>query len=135
MSTRDQLCTEEDIRQMVNRFYDQVRNDAKLGPVFNTHIHDWDTHLERMVQFWSSMLRGTGTYQGTPMPKHVALPGLTGELFGHWLNLFQATLNTLPNQAMAAKARQLSERIARSLWFGYQLHHTPNAPLREVHRG
>ena len=69
MLTRDQLCTENDIHHMVHSFYDKVRQDEQLGPVFNAHIQDWDTHLGRMVQFWSSMVRGTGTYEGTPMPK------------------------------------------------------------------
>ncbi|MFA7623824.1 MAG: preprotein translocase subunit TatC, partial [Pusillimonas sp.] len=45
------------------------------------------------------------------------------------------TLATLPNQAMAEKAGEFSQRIARSLWYGYQLHHKPDAPLREVNRG
>ena len=132
MLARDQLCTEDDIRHMVHTFYDKVRQDDQLGPVFNAHIHDWDTHLGRMVQFWSSMVRGTGTYEGTPMPKHIALPGLTADLFGHWLELFHETLATLPNRTLAEKAEEFSKRIARSLWYGYQLHHTPNAPLREV---
>ena len=135
MSTRDQLCSEEDIQDMVHQFYDKIRQDGVLGPIFNAHIHDWDTHLGRMVQFWSSMLRGTGTYEGTPMPKHIALPDLNAELFGHWLNLFHDTLATLPNRAMAEKAGEFSQRIARSLWYGYQLHHKPDAPLREVNRG
>jgi hemoglobin len=88
-----------------------------------------------MVQFWSSMLRGTGTYEGTPMPKHIALPGLSAELFGHWLTLFHATLAELPNRPMAEKAEEFARRIARSLWYGYQLHHKPDAPLREVASG
>lgn len=134
MSTRDTLCTEDEIRQMVHLFYDRIRQDDQLGPVFNHHIHDWDNHLQRMVDFWSSMLRGTGTYEGTPMPKHIALPGLTAQLFGHWLDLFHSTLATLPNRAMAEKAETFAERIARSLWYGYQLHNAPNAPLREVAR-
>ena len=132
MLTRDQLCTENDIHYMVHSFYDKVRQDDQLGPVFNAHIQNWDTHLGRMVQFWSSMVRGTGTYEGTPMPKHIALPGLTADLFGHWLELFHETLATLPNRALAEKAEEFSKRIARSLWYGYQIHHTPNAPLREV---
>ena len=132
MSTRDQRCTEAEIEQMVHLFYGKVRQDEQLGPVFNAHVHDWDAHLGRMVQFWSSLLRGTGTYEGTPMPKHIALPGLSANLFKHWLDLFHDTLSELPNRAMAEKAEEFSKRIAQSLWYGYQLHHTPNAPLREI---
>jgi hemoglobin len=135
MSQRDQLGTEDDVRQFVYQFYDRVRDDPQLGPIFNAHVHDWDTHLNRMVQFWSSLMLGAGTYNGTPMPKHVALPGLSAELFGHWLDLFHETLAAQPNQQLAQQAEAFAQRIARSLWYGYQLHNQPNAPLTEVQHG
>src|SRR3546814_17442328 len=75
------LCSEEEITTLVHGFYDRVRADGQLGPIFNTHVQDWDTHLAKMVQFWSSLLRGTGSYHGTPMPIHAALPGLNAGLF------------------------------------------------------
>src|SRR5690606_5017273 len=133
MANRDEICTEEEIATLVYRFYDRVRDDATLGPIFNTHVHDWDTHLEKMVRFWSSLMRGTATYNGTPMPKHIALPGLKAELFQHWLALFHDTTQTLPNRAFAEKAEDFAQRIARSLWYGYQLHNDPNQPLKEVY--
>lgn len=135
MTQRDTLCTEEDIVTLVHRFYDRIRQDDILGPVFAAHIHDWDTHLSRMVSFWSSLLRGTGTYDGTPMPKHIALPDLSADLFRHWLALFDETMRTLPNQALAARAQEMAERIARSLWLGYQMHNQPNRQMTELHHG
>lgn len=135
MTQRNNLGTIDEIHEFVHLFYDRVREDEKLGPIFNEHVHDWDTHLDKMVRFWSSMLLGTGTYQGTPMPKHVALPNLSGELFGHWLALFHETMKTLDNQALAAKAELFAQRIARSLWYGYQLNHDPDQPLTEIKNG
>ena len=49
------LCTEEEIRTLVHDFYDDVRQDALLGPIFNSRIHDWDAHLAKLVDFWSSI--------------------------------------------------------------------------------
>ena len=66
---------------MVHDFYDKVRGDEVLGPIFNRHVADWGTHLPTMVNFWSSALRGTARFRGAPMPKHAALPGLSVELF------------------------------------------------------
>lgn len=114
------LCTEEEIVQLVYGFYDNVRRDEVLGPIFQRHIKDWDTHLPTMVDFWSSALRGTARFRGSPMPKHAALPDLSIELFQRWLKLFQETTATLPNAALADKANELSKRIAQSLWYGYQ---------------
>ena len=119
------LCTEADIARLVHTFYAAVRDDDTLGPIFDAHIEDWDHHLARMVDFWSSVLLRTGRYAGTPMPKHIALPGLSGELFRHWLQLFHQTTATLGNPRMAQLADEAAERIASSLWFGYQMSRNP----------
>ena len=133
--SRSDLCTEQEITTLVHGFYDRVRADAVLGPIFNEHITDWDTHLTIMVRFWSSLLLGSGTYSGTPMPKHVALPNLTADMFRHWLALFEQTTSQLPNRAMADKALEFAQRIARSLWFGYQMSNTPNRLPTELNHG
>ena len=123
---RSELCTEEEITALVYGFYDRVRADTMLGPVFNSHIHDWDKHLKIMVRFWSSLLLGSGSYSGTPMPKHVALPGLNANMFRQWLALFHDTTQALPNRDFAARAEEYAQRIARSLWFGYQMNNEPD---------
>ena len=68
------LCTEAEVAQLVHSFYACVRQDEVLGPIFERHIHDWDHHLAKLVDFWSSILRRTGRFSGAPMPKHAALP-------------------------------------------------------------
>jgi hemoglobin len=129
MSTTE-LCTEEEIATLVHGFYGRIRTDALLGPVFNTHVVNWDIHLAKMVQFWSSLLRGTGSYRGTPMPVHVALPGLHAGMFQQWLALFHETTRQFPNRPFAERAEEFAQRVARSLWYGYQLTHQPDrAPL------
>ncbi|MBI3531281.1 MAG: group III truncated hemoglobin [Burkholderiales bacterium] len=121
-----QLCSEEEIAELVNRFYARVRRDEQLGPIFQAHVHDWDAHLVKLTDFWSSALRGTRRFRGTPMPVHAALPGLTAGLFRHWLQLFEATAAELPNQALRKRVTELADRIAQSLWYGYQIaHQTP----------
>ncbi|MHB1198979.1 MAG: group III truncated hemoglobin [Polaromonas sp.] len=69
------LCTEEEVSQLVHTFYDNVRNDAVLGPIFERNVKDWSAHLPKMVDFWSLALRGTARFHGTPMPKH-AVPNV-----------------------------------------------------------
>jgi len=126
MPTPD-LCTEDEIVLLVHSFYGRVRADEALGPIFDAHVQNWDTHLAKMVDFWSSSLRGTARFRGTPMPKHVALPGLSSELFGRWLTLFGQTTATLRNVPMRQRAEDLARRIAESLWYGYQLSHGSDA--------
>ena len=124
MPTPD-LCTEEEVSQLVHSFYGTVRGDPRLGPIFDAHVRDWDAHLARMVDFWSGALRGTARFRGTPMPKHIALPGLSADLFRQWLALFRETTRKLPNLALGERANALAERIAESLWYGYQLSRQP----------
>lgn len=125
MPTAD-LCTEQEVSELVHTFYGAIRRDAVLGPIFQRHVADWDAHLPKMVDFWSSALRGTARFRGSPMPKHVALPGLSRELFQRWLVLFRQTTGQLGNEAMAARASELAGRIAESLWYGYQMSRSPD---------
>ena len=116
------LCTEEDIARLVHAFYAKVRQDEALGPIFNAHVDDWPHHLAKLVDFWSALLRGTGRFDGAPMPKHVALPDLSAALFERWVALFRETAAEQDNQAMAREASELAGRIAQRLWAGYQFH-------------
>ena len=116
-----ELCTEDEVARLVHAFYARVRQDDQLGPIFNAHVANWEHHLAKLVDFWSSILRRTGRFTGAPMPKHAVLPGLTAELFQRWLNLFRETAATQSNRAMATQACLMAERIAQSLWMGYQI--------------
>lgn len=102
-----------------------MRDDERLGPIFDAHVQNSDHHLGKMVDFWSSTLRGTARYRGTPMPKHVALPGLESALFERWLGLFRETTESIDNPAMRERANLLAGRIAQSLWYGYQMYRDP----------
>ena len=80
----------------------------------------------KMVDFWSSLLRRTGRFEGAPMPKHIALPDLDADLFKRWLSLFAESLTEHPNQVMAAQANEMAARIAQRLWLGYQMGNFPD---------
>ena len=69
------LCTGEEVSQLVHTFYENVRNGAVLGPIFERHVKDWSAHLPKMVDFWSAAHCGTARFHGAPMPKHAVLPG------------------------------------------------------------
>ncbi len=126
------ICTEAEIRDLVHTFYAKARADAALGPVFEAQVHDWDEHLATLSDFWSTVLLGTRRFTGMPMPKHAAMPHLSAELFERWLVLWGETLAALPNRALADAAGEMAKRMARSLWYGYQLSRDPNQPLTEL---
>lgn len=106
--------TEGLLRALVHGFYDKVRADAVLGPIFAARIRDWGPHLARMVDFWSSVALMTGRYHGAPVPAHAGLP-VEWAHFERWLALFRETANEICPPAGAAHVIDRAERIARSL--------------------
>jgi len=98
------LVTRLDIELLVNSFYEKVKVDELLAPVF-AHV-DWPAHLPVMYNFWSSMLLGDQSYQGNPFQKHVGL-SIKVEHFQQWLLLFHATIdeNFIGDSALDAKNR------------------------------
>lgn len=61
------------IEHLVRAFYERVRSDTMLGPVFAVRIVDWEPHLRRMFAFWSSVALLSSTH-GRPMQAHAPLP-------------------------------------------------------------
>lgn len=102
------------IERLVRAFYDRVRADALIGPVFAARIADWEPHLQQMFAFWSSVALSTGRYQGAPMRKHLFLP-IDSRHFDRWLALFEATAAEIcpPRAAehFIVRARRIAENF------------------------
>ena len=107
------------LRRLVHAFYDRVRADPLLAPVFAARITDWEPHLERMVAFWSSVALMSGRYHGRPVPAHTPLP-VGAAHFERWLALFRETARELCPPAGAAHVIARAERIAQSLHMAVQ---------------
>lgn len=59
------IKTKEDVKLMVDSFYDKVNADEILSPIFNDFSKvNWDKHLPKMYDFWSSVLFAEGNYKG-----------------------------------------------------------------------
>lgn len=105
------------IKTLVHRFYDAVRADEVLGPVFAARITDWEPHLARMCDFWSSVALMSGRYHGQPMQKHIGLP-IHADHFDRWLSLFEAAAQEVCPPAAVAHFMERARRIAESLELG-----------------
>lgn len=116
------MTPELPIRELVGRFYGRVRQDPLLAPVFAATLGEtdaaWAAHLDRLADFWSSVMQGSGRYHGDPFSAHLRLPDLTPVMFDRWLDLFQATCRELLRPEEAAAFGNRAERIARSLRMG-----------------
>ena len=104
--------TEAMIGDLVTKFYGRVRDDALLGPVFAV-VKNWDEHLSKLHDFWSSVVLTTGRYHGQPMRAHLPLT-LIGDHFDRWLDLFEQTAREVCPPAAAAHFIEKARRIADS---------------------
>ena len=106
------------ISTLVDTFYERVRADAHLGPIFAGAIEDWDEHLPKMKAFWSSVALNTGKYNGRPVPAHTKLTNVEPDDFQAWLSLFKQTLTDIaPSTEAIGYFMERAERIAKSLQF------------------
>jgi hemoglobin len=110
----------ESIATLVHEFYDGVRADPELGPIFNAAIGDhWDTHLGRMVEFWSTVMLGSRGFQGNVFGKHMQLNDIEPDHFRRWLAMFEATAARLFAPPIAEEFIVTARRIAASLQYGF----------------
>jgi hemoglobin len=105
------------IAQLVHSFYKSARRDPLIGPIFERHVADWDAHMARMCDFWSSVALMSGRYHGQPMAAHLPLP-IGAPHFRRWLELFSATALEVCPPSAAAHFVARAERIAESLQLG-----------------
>lgn len=110
---------EAEIDRLVRAFYMRIRADAVLGPIFNGAIGDnWEPHLLKMIDFWSSVMLTTGRYKGQPMLAHLRLKQVTPQHFDRWLTLFRETAEEICAPETAERFMEKAGRIAESLQLG-----------------
>jgi len=122
--------SEEMIHTLVHGFYDRIRADAVLGPIFTAQIDDWEPHLARMCDFWSSMLLMSKRYHGRPVPAHLKIPDLDRPHFERWLELFRSAARDLCPPDAAALFEDRAERVAQSLQLSLDFQRGVLPPLK-----
>lgn len=101
-----------DIKLLVDTFYGRIRKDTLLKDIFNNKIRDrWSQHLQKMYNFWQTVLLEKHTYHGSPFLPHAKLP-VTLEHFEKWLLLFNNTVDELFEGEKAQQAKWQGQRMA-----------------------
>lgn len=111
---------QEDIMPILKRFYARVRQDPNLGPVFNAVVEDWSEHLQRLEDFWSSLMLTSGRYKGNPVAMHVIhAREIEPQMFARWLQRWvQTTDEMVPGEVareMQTKAARIADRLNRAM--------------------
>ncbi|MDB5128725.1 group III truncated hemoglobin [Mucilaginibacter sp.] len=127
MQPRPEILTIDDIKLLVDTFYQRIQTDKLLGPIFNEQIQDrWPIHLEKMYRFWQTVLLEEYTYNGAPFPPHAKLP-VGPEHFAQWLELFTQTIDELFTGEKADEAKWRAGKMATM--FMAKIEYFKNNPL------
>lgn len=125
MAADKEILHLDDIKQLVDTFYNKVQTNALIGPVFNERIQDrWPQHLEKMYSFWQTVLLEEYTYFGRPFPPHAQLP-VEREHFETWLGIFNETVDELFTGDKATEAKWRAGKMAEM--FQVKLAHFRNS--------
>lgn len=108
------------IRKVILSFYEKVRRDPLLGPIFEEAIgDDWDPHIERIMLFW---LTATGLKRGYDgrnfMPAHLRHGSIHPDQLPRWLELFRETASEHCESRGAQALIDIAERMAQTLQIG-----------------
>ena len=113
------------ISRLVDRFYERIRADEVLAPIFASRIkpEDWPRHMMTMKRFWASVILNAGIYSGKPMLVHKQVDMIREAHFDRWLALFEFTLRDIaPSDAAIELFMEKAQRIAESLKLGLFYH-------------
>ncbi|EJL64471.1 group III truncated hemoglobin [Flavobacterium sp. CF136] len=123
MATQD-ISNIEDIKILVNTFYDKVQKDDLIGPIFNQKMMGrWPEHLEKMYRFWQTILLEEHTYSGSPFPPHKQLP-VNQSHFNRWMEIFTSTVDSLFVGKLAEEAKVRAANMA--YMFNYKIEYFRN---------
>lgn len=112
MNELNDIATLDDIKLLVDTFYQNIRENEMLGPVFSERIRDnWPAHLEKMYRFWQTILLEEHTYFGSPFPPHAQLP-VEQQHFDTWLGLWHSTVDKFFAGEKANEAKWRGDKMA-----------------------
>ena len=110
------IASRTDIVQLVDAFYERVRADEVLGPIFDDVAHtDWNRHLPKMYDFWEAVLFSAPVFDGNPLAVHRELATrvpLGAREFERWLALFCLSVDALFCGPRAEDTKVRASRIA-----------------------
>jgi len=119
MTPTTDILGRPEIVRLVDRFYEKVRADDMLGPIFTDIAKvDWDTHLPKLYAFWQTVLFGDGGFRGNPMGAHFKLAMQTSmdwSRFERWLKLFHETVDELFLGENATHIKRVADDMAKTI--------------------
>jgi hemoglobin len=106
------IATLDDIKLIVNAFYQDIQKNEILGPIFEQRIGGkWEQHLEKMYRFWQTILFHEHTYSGAPFPPHATMP-INESHFVIWVRGWTGTVDRFFAGPIAEEAKRRGTLMA-----------------------
>ncbi len=103
------ISGEDDIKLLVDSFYDKVKKDETIGSIFQSIIgDDWSHHLPIMYNFWGTILLHKEGYKGNVIKKHIDIDkkiALQKEHYDRWILLWSNQVDELFEGDIASEAK------------------------------
>lgn len=93
----------EDVKQLVDRFYERATSDDLLGPIFFP-FKDSRADKKALYKYWESTLLHPALKPQQSFPAHIELM-FSAQHFIRWLTLFLQTIDNLYDGPNAGKAK------------------------------
>ena len=121
MELNKDILSRDDIKIIIDAFYEKVKLDDTIGFIFNDVADvNWEEHLPIMYDFWEATVLGTVIYTRNAMAPHFKLNEkvkLNAEHFERWLKLFTETIDNLYSGVIAEEMKLRGKNIAAVMLF------------------
>ncbi|MBT6235878.1 MAG: group III truncated hemoglobin [Bacteroidetes bacterium] len=105
-----------DILLIMNTFYGKLLVDERISYLFTDVAQvKLKEHFPVLIDFWHSMLFGSGTYNRNAMQPHIDLAAkskLTKEHFNTWIGYLNESIDELHEGKMAHAMKARAQNIA-----------------------
>jgi hemoglobin len=111
------ISSREDIKLIIEKFYDLLLEDKKMLPFFKEIVQQnhLKKHISDIADFWNDVLFDTNSYKNNVMQKHAAkhtFMAFKKEHFTIWTSYFFKSINTKFNGEKAELMKNRATSIA-----------------------
>jgi len=111
---KNDIVTIKDVHFLVDQFYQAVRQDSFLGPIFNERLTGrWEMHHRKLYRFWNTILLRHPDYFGDPVPMHFDM-NIDECHFDAWLNIWIETVDANFEGMIAERAKFRGKTMAKA---------------------
>ncbi len=127
---KQEIKQRKDISKLVHSFYAKAIHDQTIGMFFTNVINlDMEQHLPTIIDFWESVLLGTGSYKGNPIKKHLRISEinpLQAKHFKQWIALWNETVDELFTGEKAEEAKKKATLMSELMQYKIAQSTDPN---------